>query len=164
MPLPRVVPNLKVKCASLPHMEKAKTSLLLGLCLLASSLLAQTKQAVSVVHEGNDSVGNRFVYALREEIAKSARYQLFTGDKIKPGSAVVVVEVVSVDASAEQSAGTSSAISVLITLKIHRPIEQQPSCGEEAEMQRSHVVYMVGINKVDQVAKDAIATLDKAME
>jgi hypothetical protein len=146
-------------------MKNARTLMLLGLLFLAGTpLLAQTtKQAISVVHEGNDSVGNRFVYALREEIAKSARYQLFAGDKVTPGRGVLTLEIVSVDAIPEQS-GTSSAISVLIMLKVTRPIEQWPSCGEEAVMERAHDVYLVGANKVDQVAKDCIATIDKAME
>jgi hypothetical protein len=133
------------------------------LFLVHQAIAGEVKMAVSVKHVGNDAVGNRFAYALREEIAKSARYQIFSEHKLQPGSGVLEIEAVSVDAQTSEQ-GISSAVSVLITFRIERPMEQRTSCGDEERLILQHEVYAVGANRVDQIAKDVMSEIDKAAE
>jgi hypothetical protein len=144
--------------------KNVKLLLAAQVLLFALPAAAGEKRSISVKHNGGDSVGSRFVYALREEIAKSARYSILSVDKLQlpPDANVIEVEIVSVDADDSHPA-VSSAISTLITLTVERPAEQRKTCGDEVDLNLYHGVYLVGADKADQAAKDFMAQIDKTM-
>jgi hypothetical protein len=158
--------NNRDPCVPEAYMQRSKRFLLVAiqLLLLVLPVAAAEKKAISLKHSGEDSVGNRFVYALREEIAKSARYSFFSGDKLQlpADTNIIEVEVVSVAAD-HMSPPVSSAISVLITLTVQRPAEQRKTCGNEVGLNLYHGVYVVGADQSDQSAKEFMAQLDKTM-
>ena len=84
---------------------------ILGLLVLLAPgfCFAQKKIPVQVVHSGNDIVGQRMVYALKERIRASRGMELIN-DYTRPR---IVLSIVSIDNSPSNS-GISSAISTAI--------------------------------------------------
>jgi hypothetical protein len=138
----------------------------LAFCLSVPSLgptADTTKVAVWVKYEGTDTVGTRFAYVLREDISKSARYELFTGTELAPGTALPEIDIVSVDANSDNP-GIKSAISIIIQAKATRTLEQQATCGKEVSGILHHEVGVIGSARVDDTAQALMGALDKAME
>src|SRR5271157_2230303 len=132
-----------------------------------TSTAESRKTGVRIVHKGEDAVGTRFVYQLREEIAKSARYKLFTGDldKLQPGSGLPEIEVITLDTAVEEEQqGINSALSILMQFKIKRPAEEHGVCGSEDTIIGGHWLLVVGGKRVDDQAKATLADLDRLME
>ncbi len=69
------------------------------------------KLAIHVTHEGPDRIGRALAYTLREEVRKSAGYELVQA----PEGAAVAVRLASVDAVPGGSAERASAVSVVHT-------------------------------------------------
>lgn len=127
-------------------MMKALALLLLSCTPAHSQQTPKIWVSISADADANDQIGQRFVYSLKEEIARSSR---FTTDLNAKGLGVpwLYVSIVSVS-STERMEG---AISILV---------ERETVSSECPMRLLHDVSLVGVLRVDEIAKTAMARLD----
>ncbi|MGH7545897.1 MAG: hypothetical protein ACREKI_06915 [Gemmatimonadota bacterium] len=112
---------------------------------------AQTSGArlsIYVTHEGRDAVGRALAYSLREEIRKSAGYELVAS----PERAAVAVHLASVDATPVGGGATASALSVTYT-RWGGPSDSEPLYVA------SEVLLVTGA-ELEWVARSILAALE----
>ena len=118
-----------------------------------------SKVRVSVSHIGEDQIGKQFAYAVREAVRGS------NGFRLTPGvESVVQINIVSVNPERSSSAGGNwTAAAVIYTMQNFNPFDK----GNPQTWYRIYlttVVMTIGVQRVDQQAKSALATLDEALE
>ena len=113
------------------------------LLVLCSNALSQKKISVSVKHQGSDTVGTKLAYEVRESIRRSQGYAY------SPDGSDTVIEMVTAEVVPN---GASSIVSVVIIKHGDSPL-----CG----VNLAHLAYYVGSLKVQEIADDIVATLDK---
>lgn len=107
----------------------------------------QQKIPISISYDGNDAVGTRFVFAIKENIRRSATYELVdSGRSIK-------LQMVSVDVnSADQ--GITSAIATAITA------HYMGDDGKWGDAYVNTMIDVVGKERVEDMAHNFLATID----
>jgi hypothetical protein len=125
------------------------TKIFVVLFLTATQLgFGQTAKWKVYVHQtGDDAVGSRLAYAVKEQINRSTRYELTTRE-----NAHVMIQLVSVDDSGAGATALKSAVAVLETVGHGNPrtILQQE-------------VFVVGKDRVDDIASELLADFDQAV-
>jgi hypothetical protein len=119
----------------------------------ASHASAQNRVKVEVQHEGKDTVGRQVATAVRDEIAKSPRFQL-----VSDGSALIDINLISLDIDPDVAArsGNRSALSALYRVWHVR--------GDHLDQRVTNVLHIVGVNRVDEVARDVLADMDAFLQ
>jgi hypothetical protein len=125
----------------------------------ASAVGQQEKVNVYVDHTGNDPVGQRLAFALREAIRASRGYELASLPQC-----LFQVSLVTMDPEDSPSrAGKSTVVCLIITMKNLLPLqEQNPQTWYPIFLDGN--VLMCGIRKVDELAQGILAALDAAVE
>jgi hypothetical protein len=125
------------------------------LLLLATAAFAQSpRNVIWVDHSGVDAVGTRFVFEFKEEVRKSAGYQLETErqmDFTKDHS--IWLDFLSVETA---DSGLSSAISVVATSSAYDFLGK---CAPNSRILR--MVLVVGRDRTQNLAHQLLADLDK---
>lgn len=135
----------------------------ISVALLYSSPVAQaadeTKISVAVNHSGDDNIGQKLAFALRETVRASNGYQLVSGP-----SAIIRVSLVTLDPErSAQSRGAWTVASVVITMRNFNPFK-------DGEPQTWYPIYLTssvvtsGTYKVEETAKSILASVDSAVE
>jgi hypothetical protein len=119
-------------------------ALLLG---VAAAARQQDRISVAVTHVGDDAVGGQLTFAIREAIRRSAAFALVD----TWGDANLGITVVTVDLPGSM-AGRASAAGFTYTAK--HSVTGLP-------IHVDSTVAVVGLDRVDSVARSAVATLDR---
>lgn len=106
---------------------------------------------IGVVDSCDDRVGTQFVYAIKEQIRGSHAFQLIPGI-----GAQVYLSLVCLDDSDVKDSPVKTAMSVMLT--------KPTGCKEGGVIVLYHSVYVVGVAKVDEMAKELMANVDKSNE
>ena len=116
------------------------------------------RSSVQVVHLGEDPVGQRVAAALRTAISRSDGYVVVDGD-----DHMVRINIVSLDAVASGGkSGVRSALSIVYTMSNYLPLEKgNPQTWYPIFLTSS--IRLVGSEKVEAVARDALATLESEL-
>ncbi|MCK6401467.1 MAG: hypothetical protein L6Q74_06120 [Sphaerotilus natans subsp. sulfidivorans] len=135
--------------------------LLLTLALLtAVAASAQDgKLSVSVDHSGNDVVGQRLAFAVREAIRSSAGYRLE-----QPRDALLHLSLITLDPErAPSNTGFWTAAAVSYTMRNGLPYEKgNPQTWYAINLSTSIVI--AGTSRVEEQAKSILAVLDKQVD
>lgn len=135
----------------------ALTIIIMGL-LAAAQTTAQTRSEVYIAASGNDEVGRRLVYALRELLASSA---LFV-ERTVEGVLLDEISVISLDTDADNP-GVRSAASVMFT--VIGICESRETKGRQwIEAFTTHSVLLVGRQRTESVAKGILADFSAYFE
>ena len=135
-------------------------ALLLSAALVSSPASAQdSKVLVSISHSGQDSVGQRFAYAVREAVRSSNGFRL-----VDEESSGLQVSIVTVDPErASSSSGNWTAASVTYTMANFIPYEKgNPQTWYPIYL--TSKVMTIGTQRVEEQAKSVMATLDSSLE
>jgi hypothetical protein len=140
----------------------AAAIVLLAPCSISgpSWAFAQTsKVSVYVAQSGDDAVGQSFTYAVREEIRRSAAYEIGTEDR-----AVFTIDLVSVDlAYGDSPKGYGSAVAVSYSMRNSLPYQAgNPQTWLPLFLSLS--VLTVGRDAISNQARYVVAGLDKQVE
>ena len=116
------------------------------------------KLTVSVSHSGDDSVGSRLAFAVREAIRSSSGYQLVSE------KSTLQIEVVTLDPNrGERNSGNQTVSSVTYTMRNFLPYEKgNPQTWLPIFL--SVWIGLAGANRVDEQAKSILAALDREVE
>jgi hypothetical protein len=136
------------------------TSLVLLWLSLTSGVFAQDKKfGVSVAHSGEDIVGQRLAFSLREALRSSSGYKLVDGSE-----AVFRVNLITIDPERNPSAaGTWTAASVTFLMTNYIPYQNNnPQTWYPIYL--TSLVVTAGTQRVDEQAKGILASLDAAVE
>ncbi|WP_140637449.1 hypothetical protein [Methylibium rhizosphaerae] len=141
-----------------PPMQK----LLCALALLLASTVALAQDAkirVSVTHSGEDAVGKRLAFSLREAVRSSSGYQL-----VGPEESGLEVKLITLDPeTSPRSSSVWTVASATIVMTNFLPYEKRnPQTWYPIYM--TSVVMTVGANRTDEQAKSILATLDDSLE
>ncbi|MGB8916408.1 MAG: hypothetical protein WCC89_06085, partial [Candidatus Sulfotelmatobacter sp.] len=118
------------------------------------------KFAICVDQHGDDSVGIQVAFALKDAIAKSARYVLTDEEKNS-----IIVDLVTADRFFDEqkgwqpARGSASYISVLVYL--NAPPADHP--GAPANVVLHHHLMLAGSENSREAGERILATVDKAM-
>lgn len=117
------------------------------------------KVAVSVAHSGEDNIGKRLAFSLREAIRSSSGYKLV--DQRDSG---MTVKLITLDPErSAASSGNWTVASVTIVMRNFLPFERgNPQTWYPIYM--TSVVMTIGGQRTDEQAKSILATLDDALE
>ena len=132
----------------------------LMLVLASSIAFAQdSKIGVSISHSGEDSIGKRLAFSLREAVRSSSGYQL-----VSPEESGLEVRLVTLDPErSPQASGNWTVASVTIVMANFLPYEKgNPQTWYPIYM--TSVVMTVGGQRTEEKAKSILATLDDALE
>jgi hypothetical protein len=124
-----------------------------------SSAQTRPRAGVCVAQEGEDAVGSRLAYAVREELRKSAGY-----DVVERSKCLYRISLISLDlASGSESQGVRSTVSVVVTMTNLLPLKaSDPQTWYPIYLTSG--VFTVGSSRVDDQAKSVMALLDQAVE
>lgn len=118
-----------------------------------------SKISVAVNHSGDDNIGQKLAFALREVIRASSGYQLVSGP-----SAIIRVSLVTLDPErSAQNMGMWTVASAVITMRNFNPFD-------DGEPQTWYPIYLTssvvtsGTYKVEETAKSILASVDAAVE
>lgn len=115
------------------------------------------KLSVSVSHSGEDSVGERLAFHIREAIRASNAYELVTGP-----SALFRISLVTLNPDRESS-GNRTAASYVVSMRNTNPFrEQHPETWYPIFMTSG--VVTSGSARVKETAEELLATLDSEVE
>jgi hypothetical protein len=119
-----------------------------GIPTLATAQTQPVRVAVEASIESNDAVGNRLVYAVKEQLRKSQAFRLMT----ETDSAVIVLRIVTLDPDQpieSVSHGTRSVASIVWTVKA---------------VYWTHEVIVTGSDRVQERAEDIAADTDRVVD
>jgi hypothetical protein len=122
--------------------------------------LAQAQRlAVTVTHSGDDPVGKTLAYSVREELRRSALFEVTVFEE-----SVFRIDLISIDAgTSRDNEGLSSAIAASYTMRNGVPFQtDNPQTWYPIFL--TATVHTVGRSRVDEAAKSIVATLDAAIE
>ena len=134
------------------------SAVVLATVLSVSMASAQigSRYTVFVSHSGEDSVGRKLAYAVREELRRSAGYS--AGDERE---SPWLIEMVSLDTDGGGSlAGSRSAVAVTFTMRNLLPYKAG-SPQTWLPIYLSSSLYLVGSARVEEQAKSMVAELDR---
>jgi hypothetical protein len=116
------------------------------------------KITLSVDHSGEDSVGVRLAFALREAIRSSAGYELVSE------KALLRVSLITLDTDpGPQMKGYATAASALFTMRNDVPlIKGNPQTWYPIFLDAR--IFLCGSNRVEDIAKRILAYLDQTYE
>ena len=124
---------------------------LAALLCVAPAAFAQTRAAVEFEHAGNDIVGQRIAYAIREGIRSSRGMELVADFKI-PRIRLVLVSV----AASSANSANASALSITYAYdSLDMPLQGAYLTSE---------VLFCGSDRVSQCADGIVASTDAAIE
>lgn len=138
-------------------------NLVLSFVLIASACLCpawaqESKITVSVDHSGDDNIGVRLAFAVREAIRASSGYRLVSEN------AVLRISLITIDPERSPAAGgvwTVAAISY--TMRNDLPLDKSnPQTWYPINLSAS--VITAGYSRVDDQAKAVLAGLDKQVD
>lgn len=117
------------------------------------------KISIDVNHSGEDNIGQRLAFALREAVRESSGYQLTSGP-----SAIIRVLLVTLDPDrSAQNRGKWTVASVVITMRNFNPfIDGEPQTWYPIYLTSS--VVTSGSYRVEETAKSILAMVDAAVE
>lgn len=117
------------------------------------------KIPVSVTHSGDDAIGRRFAYAVREEIRSSNGYRYESGPQ-----AFLRVSLVTMDPdSVPGNAGSWSVATIVLTMRnLNQFEEKNPQTWYAIYLTSS--LYTIGQSRVESQAKSVMAMIDQAVE
>jgi hypothetical protein len=119
----------------------------------------EAKVPVNVEESGNDSVGQRLAFAVREKIRASAGYKL-----VEHADSRVTISIVSLDPEhSEGSPGLSTAASIAFTMTNLNSF-QRTNPQTYYPIFLTHLVMVVGSARVNEQAESILAALDKTLE
>jgi len=142
--------------------------ILRSLVLLAVTVLLQfppaasaqeSKLSVSVEHSGQDSVGQRLAFALREVIRQSAGYRL-----VPVSGSLLRIDLVTVDPERTAAmSGTWTAAAITYSMRNDLPLDKSdPQTWYPIYL--STKVIISGSSRVEEQAKLILAGLDQEVE
>ncbi len=111
--------------------------------------IERSGMTISVVHTGDDSVGRRFAYAVREKIRESASYLLTQADVAR-----IEIHIVTLDASSLGNTGLQSAVSIVFV----GAGPKVPPIYLDME------VRIVGRQRIHEAAEDVVAAIDQLVQ
>jgi len=117
------------------------------------------KISLSVSHSGNDIVGTRLAFSLREEIRASVGYEL---QSERP---LVTVLLATLDPNSGDSSreGWSTVAAIVVTMRNDVPYKKgDPQTWYPIYL--SSVVQICGSKRVEEIAKLILADVDKTIE
>lgn len=134
---------------------------ILALFLLTLTLTthAQQKLTVMVTHSGDDSVGQRLAFAVREAIRGSNGYELLTGPL-----ATFRIQIVTLDPDKNRaSSGLQTVAAITYTMRnTNSFIETNPHTWYPIYLSSS--VMVSGSTRVEEQAKSVLADLEAQIE
>ena len=130
--------------------------------LLVSPMVADAQDqriSVSVSHTGEDNVGQRLAFALREVVRSSAGYRL-----VDAREATFRVSLVTLDPERSQSAaGSWTTAAVTVTVRNTHPFNSSnPQTWYPIHL--STAIVLAGASKAEDQAKGILASLDASIE
>ena len=134
------------------------------LCLLllcaASSVQAQQRIPIAVNHSGDDVVGERLAFEIREAIRRSAAYELTSVD-----NSLFQIQLVTIDPQdrGSRNAGNQTVAAIAYTVSNLIPFEEK-NPQTWLRMLLTANVQTCGRNVVDGCAKGLVAILDREIE
>ncbi len=145
-----------------PHgtMTQLRILLFLATLLLLQVPLPTTAQesklSLSVEHSGQDSVGQRLAFALREAIRQSAGYRL-----VPVSGSLFRIDLVTLDP--DRSSGNWTAAAITYSMRNDLPLDKtDPQTWYPIYL--STKVIISGSSRVDEQAKSILAGLDQEVE
>ena len=136
----------------------ALVTFLVGASFLHSNIFAQdSKVQVSVSHTGDDSVGRKLAFAVREVVRGSRAFYL-----VIPDDAGIQVRLITIDPD-KPAAGNWTVATVVILMTNFIPYEK-------GNPQTWYPIYLgsqvltVGQSVTDEQAKSVVAAVDAALE
>jgi hypothetical protein len=125
-----------------------KTLSALFLLLIACDVATAQRLRLDIQTQQGDMVGERFAFALKEQIRNSATYVLTSSEK----ETAVDVNLLSVPVKKGETT-FGSAISILMTIR-------DQSCGGLAVMNLGHEVLLISDGNEKQMAQSLLADID----
>lgn len=127
--------------------------------VFSPAVAEEAKISVAVNHSGEDTVGQKLAFALRETIRSSSGYQLISGPK-----ATYRISLVTLDPeSSPSAAGRWTVAAVTFTMKNTNPFN-------DLKPQTWYAIYLTtlvvtaGSRSVDEQAKSLLAALESQIE
>jgi hypothetical protein len=137
-----------------------KYILAIAIALLSALASAQeNKVLVSVSHSGDDNIGKRLAFSVREAVRSSSGYKLVGQD-----DSGLEIKLITLDPErSPQNTGNWTVASVTIVMTNFLPYEKgNPQTWYQIYM--TSVVMTVGGQRTDEQAKSIVATLDDALD
>ena len=120
---------------------------------------AEEKIGVSVSHSGDDVVGQKLAFSLKEVIRGSNGYQLISGPAASMRVALVTLE----PENSNSRKGTWTVASVVITMRnFNQYVKTEPHSWYPIFL--TSLVMTSGSNRVEDTAKSILASVDAALE
>ncbi|MDZ4253620.1 MAG: hypothetical protein U1A72_13715 [Sulfuritalea sp.] len=135
-------------------------ALLLFVFVMPGSAWAQEqKVSVAVVHSGDDIIGKRLAFALREAIRSSSGYKL-----ADESTSLLRINLTTIDpALSPQSGGAWTAASVVFLMTNIIPLQKgNPQTWYPIYL--TSLVLTAGSQRVEEQAKGILASLDNSVE
>lgn len=134
-------------------------ALLFAVVVSPLALAEQQKQAVSVSHSGDDTVGGELAFAVREALRRSEGYRLGT-DK----DALFTIHLVTLDPEVQPAGrGNWTTAAVVYTMANLLPLQKNnPQTWYRIFLTAS--IVTAGKLSVDDSAMSIVASLDRAVE
>lgn len=134
-----------------------KYALLLCSALFCANTVAAGKATVSVIHTGEDPIGQRLTFSVREAIRSSSGYALAEGNK-----GFYRIAIVTIDSEKGALAGHGTIAAITFTMKNTNPFhDHDPQTWFPIYL--SSQVLVAGSKVVDTQAKGILADLDAAV-
>lgn len=130
------------------------------LLLLPSILWAQTQTRIHIEHQGDDSVGVRFTFALKEAVQKSASFILVDERKNALNVDIATEDAWIEGVKLQAPKGSASYLSVAIFIDAPPAAECQDA---PHEVFIEHKLSMAGSGRIDDAAQGLLAHIDRIM-
>lgn len=150
-----------------PRPKELPVTRLAAILILLTGLLGLTYQAVAqeaklpvaVEHSGDDSIGQRLAFAVREAVRSSSGYRLTQGR-----DALLTITLVTIEPERDRSStGYWTAAAVAFTMRNDLPLDQSdPQTWYPIYLSTN--VVLAGANRVEGQAKGILASLDRLVD